>query len=98
MIFYGMFIIFRQFQRNTGEQILRSHLCELLIDGREGLTPHRLLQQNTQVCVGEPAAPQSLPLRNAAHPRRNVTTGRQDTPIDSTADPQTSHAAFFRVV
>lgn len=41
------------------------HLGKVLVDGCEGVAPCGLLQQHTEVSVGEPATFHPLPLRNA---------------------------------
>lgn len=41
------------------------HLGKVLVDGSQGLTPWRVLHQDAEVGVGEPATPHPLPLGNA---------------------------------
>lgn len=41
------------------------HLGKVLVDGGQSLTPLRVLHQDAEVSVGEPAALHPLPLGNA---------------------------------
>lgn len=50
----------------------RPHLGKVLGDGSQGLTPWRVLHQDAEVGVGEPAAPHPLPLGDAGRRKRNI--------------------------